>query len=121
MTKGIDEGKVVEAAVGISTFPSAQSIQTLDFRSQGRPKITSSSPMSVIRKSNHCVLFSMVRPSRAKWVILPAWFKVPSMLYTFIGVRRGKVRIRFSLTYFWLIKSAVAPLSTMAATSAVLF
>ena len=118
---GVDRGKVVGATVGNTTFPSAQLIRTLDFRSQGRPKMTSSSPMSVMRKSNHCVLSSMVRPSRAKWVILPAWFRVPSMLYTFIGVRRGKVRIRFSLTYFWLIKSAVAPLSTIAATSAVLF
>src|SRR6187551_3678561 len=119
--KGVEEGKVVGATVGISIFPSAQSMRTLDFRSQGRPRMTSSSPISVIRKSNHCVLSSMVKPSHAKGVILPAWFKVPSMLYTFIGVRRGKVRIRFSLTYFWLIKSAVAPLSTMAATSAVLF
>ena len=75
----------------------------------------------VMRKSTHCLLPSMDSPSHAKWVILPAWFKVPSMLYTFIGVRRGKVQIRFSLTYFWLMKSAVAPLSTMAATSAVLF
>ena len=82
---------VIGAGVGISTFPSAQSIRTLDFQSQGRPKITSSSPMSAMRKFNHCVLFLMVSPSRAKWVILPAWFKVPSMLYTFIRIRRGKV------------------------------
>ena len=78
--KGVDRDEVVGVTVGISTFPSAQSIRTLDFRSQGRPKITSSSPMSVIRKSNHCILSSMVKPSHAKWVILPAWFRVPSML-----------------------------------------
>ena len=78
--KGVDKDKVVGATVGISTFPSAQSIRTLDFRSQGRPRMTSSSPISVIRESNHCVLSSMVRPSRAKWVILPAWFRVLSIL-----------------------------------------
>ena len=77
---GVDGDEVIGVTVGISTFPSAQSIRTLDFRSQGRPNITSSSPMSVIRKSSHCVLSSMVRPNRAKWVILPAWFRVPSML-----------------------------------------
>src|SRR6187551_3639723 len=119
--KGIDEGKAIGVTVGISIFPSAQSMRTLDFRSQGRPKMTSSSPISVIRKSTHCVLSSMDSPSRAKWVILPAWFRVPSMLNTFMGVRRGKVRIRFSLTYLWLMKRVVAPLSTIAATSAVLF
>src|SRR6187551_3391131 len=118
---GVDEGETAGVAVGISTFPSAQSIRTLDFRSQGRPKMTSSSPISVMRKSTHCVLSSIDSPSRAKWVILPAWFRVPSMLNTFMGVRRGKVRIRFPWTYFWLMKSAVAPLSTIAATSAVLF
>ena len=68
----VDGGKAVGVTVGISIFPSAQSIRTLDFLSQGRPKMTSSSPMSVIRKSNHCVLPSIVKPSRAKWVILPA-------------------------------------------------
>ena len=118
---GVDKDEAAGMAVGISTFPSTQLIQTLDFQSQGRPKMTSSSPMSVMRKSTHCVLPSMDSPSRAKWVILPAWFKVPSMLNTFIGVQRGKVQIRFSLTYFLLMKSAVAPLSTIAATSAVLF
>jgi len=78
--KGVDRGKAIGAMVGISTFPSAQSMQMLDFQSQGRPKMTFSSPISVIRKSNHCVLSSMVKPSRAKWVILPAWSRVPSML-----------------------------------------
>lgn len=77
---GVDEGEATGVTVGISIFPSAQSMRTLDFRSQGRPKITSSSPISVMKKSSHWVLSSMVKPSRAKWVILPAWFRVPSML-----------------------------------------
>ena len=103
-SEGIGGGKAVGATVGISIFPSTQSIRTLDFRSHGRPRMTSSSPMSVIRKSNHCVLSSMVKPSLAKWVILPVWFRVPSMLYTFIGVWRGKVRIRFFFDVFFADK-----------------
>ena len=77
----------------------------------------SSMPMSVTVNTTFSRCAPISSSKMATSVIVSSRFRVPSMLYSGIGVANFRVTTRFSLTNRLLRKIVVAPLSTMATTS----